>query len=94
VGAKEHELKALERALPAVLEHYPTLKLFTGDAAFCQKAIARELVAARRDYFLQLKAPHQTDVALARDSFAQITSGTPALARSAEKRGGSTGRNG
>ena len=94
VGDKDSELKALERALPAILARYPTLKLFTGDAAFCHKAIARELAAARRDYFLQLKAPHETDVALAKDSFAQITSGAPALARSEEKRGALRGRNG
>jgi hypothetical protein len=94
VGEKDHELKALERALPAILEQYPALKLFTGDAAFCQKSIARALVGARRDYFLQLKAPHDTDVALAQDGFAQITAGSPALARSEEKRGAFTGRNG
>jgi hypothetical protein len=66
---KEHELRALERALPPLLERYPGLKLFTGDAAFCHKRVARQLVRARRDYFLQLKAPHTTDVALARHSF-------------------------
>lgn len=94
VGEKENELKVLERALPDILAKYPHLKLFTGDAAFCHKTIARALVAARRDYFLQLKAPHATDVALATDSFTQITSGSPPLARSEEKRGALRGRNG
>jgi hypothetical protein len=94
VGSKENEWSALERVLPEVLAKYPGLKLFTGDAAFCHKSIARALVKARRDYFLQLKAPHQTDVALAQDSFAQLTQASPALARSEGKRGAKKGPNG
>jgi hypothetical protein len=91
---REHELRALERALPPLLERYPGLKLFTGDAAFCHKRVARQLVKARRDYFLQLKGPHTTDVGLARHSFEQITSGSPPLAASGEKRGARRGRSG
>lgn len=94
VGAKENELRTLERALPQVLKQYPQLKLLTGDAGFCHKSIARELVKARRDYLLQLKSPHNTDVALAQDSFAQLTAATPPLARSEGKRGAPRGRSG
>jgi len=86
VGEKENELKVLEKALPAVLAQYPGLTLLTGDAAFCHKSIARELVQARRDYFLQLKAPHTTDVALATEAFKTLGAKKP-LATSQGKRG-------
>jgi hypothetical protein len=94
VGTKENELRTLERALPQILKQYPQLKLLSGDAGFCHKSIARELVKARRDYLLQLKAPHDTDVALARDSFRQLTAATPPLARNEAKRGAPKGRSG
>lgn len=88
MGTKENELSVLERALPGVLAKCPQQQILTGDAAFCHKSIARQLVAAKRDYFLQLKvkAPHMTDVRLAREGFAQLTQ-SEALARSEEKRG-------
>lgn len=86
VGTKENELSCLERSLQTILARYPHLRLFTGDAAFCHKTIARQLVRARRDYFLQLKAPHTGDVALAEGSFAQLRS-LPPTAQSVEKRG-------
>jgi hypothetical protein len=91
VGSKENELKTLERALPAVLERYPGLRLLTGDAGLAHKSVARALVRARRDYFLQLKSPHRTDVALARSALAQLSTQAP-QARSGEKRGVRTGR--
>ena len=85
VGAKENELSCLERSLKTILARYPNLRLFTGDAAFCHKSIARQLLQARRDYFLQLKAPHTGDVALAEEAFGQLRR-RPALATSVEKR--------
>lgn len=86
VGDKENELSCLERAVLAILEQYPRLWLFTGDAGFCHKSIARCLVEAKRHYFLQLKAPHTGDVALAEEAFNQLRE-TPPLAKSVEKRG-------
>lgn len=86
VGSKENELSCLERSIATVLERYPNLRLFTGDAAFAHKSIARRLVQARRDYFLQLKAPHTTDVALAEEAFAQLRC-KPPLATTVEKKG-------
>jgi len=91
VGSKENELSCLERAIGAILSRYPNLRLITGDAALCHKSITRLLVNARRDYFLQLKAPHTGDVALAEDSFAQLRARPPA-ARTVEKRGLRGGR--
>ena len=91
VGTKENELSALERSLPEILEKYPQIKLFTGDAAFCQKSIAKQLIKAKRDYFLQLKSPHKTDVAIAEGAFAQLRR-RPAAAKSEEKRAAKTAR--
>ncbi|NQU44635.1 ISAs1 family transposase [bacterium] len=91
VGRKENELSCLERSISDILSRYPNLRLFTGDAAFCHKSIARSLIEAKRDYFLQLKAPHTTDVALAEDAFDQLRATEP-LATTAEKRGAREGR--
>jgi hypothetical protein len=68
--------------------------MWTGDVMFCHKTIARALVEARRDYFLQLKAPHKTDVAIAKTAFGQLMTLPPLATDSGEKRGVQTGRNG
>lgn len=94
VGTKENELSALERAIATVLAHYSGVRLWTGDAMFCQKTIARALVEARRDYFLQLKAPHKTDVSIAQTVFAQLMTLPPLATDLGKKRGGQTGPNG
>lgn len=86
VGSKENELSCLERSIVTILDRYPNLRLFTGDAAFCHKSIARTLAQAKRDYFLQLKAPHTGDVVLAENAFAQLRK-RPPLATTVEKRG-------
>lgn len=86
VGSKENEMSCLERSLDTILARYPHLRLFTGDAAFCHKSIARSLIQAKRDYFLQLKAPHTTDMAMAENAFAQLRKTAP-LATTVEKRG-------
>jgi hypothetical protein len=90
VGRKENELSCLQRSISTILAHYPNLRLFTGDAAFCQKSIARALVRARRDYFLQLRSPHTDDVALAQQAFARMRT-TPPAAKTVEKRGRNAG---
>jgi DDE_Tnp_1-associated len=85
-STKDAELPTLLGALPDLLARLAKVRLFTADAGFCHKAVARHLVAERRHYLLQLKAPHATDLAIARDSFAQITRRAP-LATTVEKRG-------
>lgn len=86
VGRKENELSALERSLPEILEKCPKVRLFTGDAGFCHKSIVKTLHEDGRDYLLQLKEPHSTDVKLARDAMRQLTN-LPPLAKTVEKRG-------
>lgn len=87
VGRKENELSCLERSLATVLARYPNLRLLTGDAGLCHKTIARRLVKARRDYFLQLKSPHTGDVTLARKALDQLQH-SPPQATTVDKRGG------
>lgn len=91
VGEKENELSCLERSIEEILSRYPNIRLLTGDAAFCHKSIARSAVEAKRDYFLQLKAPHTTDVGLAEEAFSQLRS-QPPLDETTEKRGAQKGR--
>jgi hypothetical protein len=91
VGEKENELSCLERSIEAILSRYPNIRLLTGDAAFCHKTIARSAIQARRDYFLQLKAPHTTDVGLAEEAFKQLRC-QPPLDETVEKRGDQKGR--
>ena len=88
VGDKENELSALEARLAAVLERFKAIRLLTGDAMFCHKSIARIIVKARRDYFLQLKSPHKTDVEIARQTLERkVRAKVAPLARGVEKRG-------
>lgn len=93
IGSKENELSALRRQLPQILAKFPQISLLTGDAAFGHKIIAQQIIAARRDYFLQLKSPHDTDVSIARDAFSQITQSRKAAAATVGKRGVRKGRN-
>ncbi len=87
VGEKANELSTMEGALSQILASYPQLALLTGDAGFGHKTIARCIVEAGRDYFLQLKAPHDTDVGLAQDAFNQIIRARKPLSSTVEKRG-------
>lgn len=93
VGEKTNELSTLERVLPQILAAFPQLALLTGDAAFCHKPIARQIVDAGRDYFLQLKSPHDTDVGIAAEAFDQITKARKPLSDTVDKRGGPTDGN-
>jgi hypothetical protein len=85
-GGKQSELSCLEANLGQLLERLPGLKLLLGDAAFCQKTIARELVAQGRDYLFCLKSPHKTDLAIANQAFDVIKKSSVPLARTVEKR--------
>lgn len=87
VGEKENEMSCLQRSIGKILSRYPNIRLLTGDAGLCHKSIARSIVQARRDYFLQLKAPHTTDLNLAQKAFDQLRN-QPPLDKTVEKRGG------
>ena len=91
VDTKENEFSALEESLARLLADYPGLRLLTGDAMFCHKEIAAQIVEARRHYLLQLKSPHKTDQKIAGQVFAQRTQLPPDASSEAEKRGTSEG---
>ena len=52
---KPTEPQALKGGLAELLEHYPFLRLFTGDALFCQRPLARVILEAERDFLFAVK---------------------------------------
>lgn len=87
VGSAENELSSLERSLPSMLECLAPIGLFTADAGLGHKSIARLLVKGKRDYLLQLKHPHRTDVGIAGDRMKQLVGRVEPVARTVEKKG-------
>ena len=87
VDGKDNEFSAMERRLPAMLECLGRIGLFTADAALCHKEIAQLVTDSKRDYLLQLKSPHDTDVAIARDKIGQFSGHVKPAAQTVEKRG-------
>jgi len=83
---KTNEPTLLRRHLEELLDAYPMLRLFTGDAIFAQRPLA-ELVCSRgRDYLLQVKANQGNPLDALEHCFAQATERPPA-AHSTNKRG-------
>jgi hypothetical protein len=54
-GGKPTEPQALKDGLAELIEHYPSIRLFTADALFTQRPLARELLGADRDFLLPVK---------------------------------------
>jgi hypothetical protein len=54
-GGKPTEPQALKAGLAELIEHYPFLRLFTGDALFCQRPLARVILEADRDFLFAVK---------------------------------------
>jgi hypothetical protein len=54
-GGKPTEPQALRHALEELLEHYPFIRLFTADALFTQRPLARAILEADRDFLLAVK---------------------------------------
>jgi len=83
---KTNEPTILRRHFAELLDAYPMLRLFTGDAIFAQRPLA-ELVCSRgRDYLLQVKANQGDTLDALENCFAQATARPPA-AHSTNKRG-------
>jgi hypothetical protein len=84
---KATEPEVLKAHLAELFAAYPSLRVLTGDALFCQRPLAGLIVAAGRDYLLAIK-DNQPDLhEAAQATFAGRTPDT-ADARSAEKKGG------
>ncbi len=54
-AGKPTEPQALKHALKELLEHYPFIRLFTGDALFTQRPLAHVLLEADRDFLFAVK---------------------------------------
>jgi hypothetical protein len=83
---KPTEPQALKHGLGELLDHYPFLRLFTGDALFCQRPLARVLLEADRDFLFAVKDNQPDLLEALRTSFHAAAEETPD-ARSVEKKG-------
>src|SRR5439155_6154505 len=52
---KETEPEVLKAHLDELFAAWPSLRVLTGDARFCQRPLARAIIAAGRDYVLAVK---------------------------------------
>jgi hypothetical protein len=67
---KATEPEVLKAHLGELFAAYPTLRLLTGDALFCQRPLARLIVGAGRDYLLAVKDNQPDLLEAARAAFA------------------------
>jgi hypothetical protein len=73
---KETEPEVLKAHLDELFRAWPSLRVLTGDALFCQRPLARAIVEAERDYLLAVK-DNQPDLHEAiRTAFAAATPAT------------------
>ncbi len=54
-GGKPTEPQASKEGLAELLEHYPSIRLFTADALFTQRPLARVILEADRDFLFAVK---------------------------------------
>src|SRR3954462_12422739 len=54
-GGKPTEPQALKDGLAELLGHYPSIRLFTADALFTQRPLARVILEADRDFLFAVK---------------------------------------
>jgi hypothetical protein len=83
---KPTEPQALKHGLKELLEHYPFLRLFTGDALFCQRPLAHVLLEADRDFLFAVKDNQPALLEAIQTSFNDATKERPD-AKTAEKKG-------
>ncbi|MEO6434569.1 MAG: hypothetical protein ABIP55_02260, partial [Tepidisphaeraceae bacterium] len=85
-ATKTNEPTLLRRHLAELLDAYPMLRLFTGDAIFAQRPLAELICGRGRDYLLQVKA-NQGDTLDALESCLSHIAERPPAAQSINKRG-------
>jgi hypothetical protein len=83
---KTNEPTILRRHLEELLDAYPMLRLFTGDAIFAQRPLAELICGHGRDYLLQVKGNQGDALDALENCFAQAALRPPA-AHSTNKRG-------
>jgi hypothetical protein len=74
---KPTEPQALKEALEELLVRYPLLRLFTGDALFAQRPLARVLLQAGRDFLFAVKDNQPDLLEAIRTSFRDASRRTP-----------------
>jgi hypothetical protein len=67
------EPEVLKAHLDELFAEWPSLRVLTGDAAFCQRPLARAIVGAGRDYVLAIKDNQPDLLETARTAFAGAT---------------------
>ena len=85
-GGKPTEPQALKDGLAELLEHYPSIRLFTADALFTQRPLARVLLEADRDFLFAVK-DNQPDLLEAILTSLGDVAGREPDAKSVEKKG-------
>jgi DDE_Tnp_1-associated/Transposase DDE domain len=83
---KPTEPQTLKHGLTELLDHYPFLRLFTGDALFCQRPLAQVLLDADRDFLFAVKDNQPELLEAIQTSFHHAPEQTPD-AKSVEKKG-------
>jgi hypothetical protein len=83
---KPTEPQALKHGLEELLEHYPFLRLFTGDALFCQRPLAHVLLDAERDFLFAVKDNQPELLEAVKTSFRDAPGQAPD-AKTVEKKG-------
>jgi hypothetical protein len=72
-GGHQTEAEVLKAHLDELFAAWPSLRVLTGDAIFCQRPLARAIIDAGRDYVLTIK-DNQPDLhEAARTAFAGVT---------------------
>jgi DDE_Tnp_1-associated len=87
-GGKPTEPQALKAGLAELIEHYPFLRLFTGDALFCQRPLAGAILQADRDFLFAVKDNQPALLEAILTSFLDVERRQPD-AKSVEKKGAS-----
>ena len=82
---KPTEPQALKAALAELTDHYPMLRLFTADALFTQRPLARVILEADRDFLFAVE-DNQPDLHEAVEASLGDVAGRPPDAKAAEKK--------
>jgi len=75
------EADVLREHLDELLTAFPSLRVLTGDAAYCQRPLARAIVEAGRDYVLAIKENQPDLLEVAQTTFSGPARPADALAR-------------
>jgi DDE_Tnp_1-associated len=90
-GGKPTEPQALRDGLAELLDHYPSIRLFTADALFTQRPLARVILEADRDFLFAVKENQPALLEAILTSLGDVAGREPD-ARTVEKKGTSCTR--